>query len=101
MNRYLKIKKQWFVLLLIFSVLFLAGCTLELPTPESLITAPESNQELMQQKQMISEFLGKAERMIVPEVNEIGTAYQYINLDEDAEKEVVVFYANKESKFML
>ena len=52
MNRYLKIKKQWFVLLLIFSVLFLAGCTLELPTPESLITAPESNQELMQQKQI-------------------------------------------------
>lgn len=101
MNRYLKIKKQWFVLLLIFSVLFLAGCTLELPTPESLITAPESNQELMQQKQMISEFLGKAERMIVPEINEIGTAYQYINLDEDAEKEVVVFYANKESNFML
>ena len=101
MNRYLKINKQWFALLLLCSVLFLSGCTLELPTPESLITAPKSNQELMQQKQMISEFLGKEERMIVPEVNEIGTSYQYINLDEDSEKEIVVFYANKESNFML
>ena len=101
MNRYLKIKKQWIALLLLCGVLFLSGCTLELPTPESLITAPESNQELMQQKQMITEFLGKEERMIVPEVNEIGTAYQYINLDDDSEKEIVVFYANKESNFML
>ncbi|MBP3624403.1 MAG: hypothetical protein J6J05_01035 [Peptococcaceae bacterium] len=101
MNLYLKIKKQWMILFLLCGVLFLNGCTLELPTPESLIAAPESNQELMQQKQMISEFLSKEERMIVPEINEIGTAYQYINLDEDDEKEIVVFYANKESNFVL
>ena len=101
MNLYLKIKKQWMILFLMCGVLFLNGCTLELPTPESLIAAPESNQELMQQKQMISEFLSKEERMIVPEINEIGTAYQYINLDEDDEKEIVVFYANKESNFVL
>lgn len=101
MNRALKIKPILILLLLLLSVPLTSGCSLELPSPESLITAPASNQELMQQKQMISEFLGKEERMIVPEENEIGTAYQYINLDEDSEKEIIVFYANKESNFIL
>ena len=101
MNRMLIMKNQFLILFLLCGVLLLSGCTLELPTPESLITAPESNQELMQQKQMISEFLSKEERMIVPEINAIGTAYQYINLDDDAEKEIIVFYANKENNFML
>lgn len=100
MNRIVKIK-QTMVLLLLLSVLLISGCTLELPTPESLITAPESNQELVQQKQMISEFLEKEERMIVPEETSFGTAYQYMNLDNDTEKEIIVFYANKEKNFML
>ncbi len=101
MNRYLKIKKQWFVLLLIFSVLFLAGCTLELPTPESLITAPQSNQELMQQRQMIAEYLDKDERMIVPSRDIAGNAYQYADLDNDGKDEIIAFYANKENNFVL
>lgn len=96
-----KTKNKYGILFVLLCAVFFSGCTLELPTPESLITAPESNQELMQQKQMISEFLGKEERMIVPEENAIGTAYQYINLDADREKEIVVFYADKESDFML
>lgn len=95
------LKKSIRILLLLLCVTVVCGCTIELPTPESLITAPESNQELMQQKRMISDFLEKEERMIVPEENEIGTAFQYINLDGDSEKEIIVFYANKESNFML
>ena len=88
-------------LLLLLCGLLVSGCTPELPTPDSLITAPASNQELMQQKQMIAEFLGKKDRMIVPEENETGTAYQYINIDDDAENEMVVFYANNENNFVL
>lgn len=90
-----------FLVIVLLCVGITTGCSLEIATPESLITAPESNQELMQQKQVISRFLGKEERMIVPEENAIGKAYQYINLDDDDEKEIVVFYANKENNFIL
>lgn len=101
MNPLQKRKQILFLLVAFFYIGFASGCSLEIPTPESLIAAPKSNQELMQQKQVISEFLGKEERMIVPEENAIGTAYQYINLDDDNEKEIVVFYANKENNFLL
>lgn len=101
MSRTTPVKRYIMLCLLLLCMLGVSGCTLELPTPESLIAAPETNQELMQQKQMIAEFLTNEERMIVPEENTIGTAYQYINLDDDNEKEIVVFYANKESNFML
>lgn len=101
MKSYLKIKQKLFFSLLLCGILLLSGCALELPTPEGLIMAPKSNQELMQQKQMISEFLSKEERMVVPEGISIGSSYQYINLDDDTEKEIIVFYANEESNFML
>ena len=101
MSRTTPVKRYIMLCLLLLCMFGTSGCTLELPTPESLIAAPETNQELMQQKQMIAEFLTNEERMIVPEENTIGTAYQYINLDDDNEKEIVVFYANKESNFML
>lgn len=100
MGSYRKIKR-WLFVFILSAVLLLSGCSLELPTPESLITAPKSNQELMQQKQMISQFLDREERMVVPEGTVIGSSYQYINLDDDAEKEIIVFYANEESDFML
>ncbi len=101
MSRTIHIKTMIMLCALLLCMMVLSGCTLELPTPESLITAPETNQELMQQKQMIAQFLTKEEQMIVPEENERGAAYQYINLDEDSENEMVVFYANKESNFVL
>ena len=86
MSRTTPVKRYIMLCLLLLCMLGVSGCTLELPTPESLIAAPETNQELMQQKQMIAEFLTNEERMIVPEENTIGTAYQYINLDDDNEK---------------
>lgn len=101
MNQLQKRKRISFLVIALLYIIIVSGCSLEIATPESLITAPESNQELMQQKQVISKFLGKEERMIVPEENAIGTAYQYINLDDDEEKEIIVFYANKENNFIL
>ena len=94
-------KCKIFLVLLLLSLMTLTGCSLELPTPESLIAAPESNQELMQQKQMIVDFLEREESLIVPSESRTGTAYQYINLDQDEEKEIIAFYASKESNFML
>ncbi len=101
MSRTIHIKNFIILCMMLLCLIGTSGCTLELPTPESLITAPETNQELMQQKQMIAQFLTKEEQMIVPEENEQGAAYQYVNLDKDSENEMVVFYANKESNFIL
>ena len=88
-------------MLLLFCMVLSSGCTFELPTPESLITTPESNQEQLKQKQIIANFLESKESLIVPGGIGAGTAYQLMNLDKDKEEELVAFYANKESDFVL
>lgn len=88
-------------LLCLLCFLFLCGCDLELATPEGLISAPKSNQEKMQQKQMITAFLGREESLIVPEDAANSDAYRFVDLDGDNEEEIIAFYANKENNFML
>lgn len=89
------------VMFCLFSMLFLYGCDFEFVSPESLITAPKSNQEKMQQKQLITSFLGREESLIVPKDFDNTNAYQYVDLDQDGEDEIIAFYANSESNFML
>ncbi len=79
----------------------LCGCSLEFASPDSLIAAPASNQERLQQKQLVTSFLSPEEALIVPEGLENHTAYQKIDLNQDGEEEIVAFYTNKENKFLL
>lgn len=81
-------------------VVFLCGCDLELASPETLIVPPKSNQEKLQQKQLITSFLSREEHLIMPEALSGANAYQYLDLDQDGEDEIVAFYANKENNFM-
>lgn len=89
------------VMFCLFSMLLLCGCDFEFVSPDSLITAPASNQEKMQQKQLITSFLGREESLIVPKDFDNTNAYQYLDLDQDGEDEILAFYANSESNFML
>lgn len=81
--------------------LLLVGCEFEFVSPDSLIQAPASNQEKLQQKQLITSFLGREENLIVPKGMDNNNAYQFIDLDRDGEDEIIAFYANKENNFML
>ena len=96
-----KIKSFCLLAVLIWSTVFFCGCELELASPESLITPPKSNQEKLQQKQLITSFLGREESLIVPETLDNTNAYQFLDLDEDGVEEIVAFYTNKESNFTL
>ena len=88
------------ILFCLFTVLLLCGCDFEFMSPDNLVTAPASNQEKLQQKQLITSFLGREEHLIVPKDMDNTNAYQYIDLDEDGEEEIIAFYANKENNFM-
>ena len=94
-------KLRIYVLFCLLNMLFLAGCSFELVSPESLIQAPASNQEKLQQKQLITSFMGREESLIVPEDMDYGDAYRFVDVDNDGEDEIVAFYANKENNFML
>ncbi len=97
-----KQQKIYFIICgLLLMALLLCGCELELASPESLITPPKSNQEKLQQKQLVTSFLGRDESLIMPEALNNTNAYQYLDLDQDGEDEIVAFYTNKESNFML
>ncbi len=94
-------RKQYCMICCILSMLLLCGCELELVSPDNLITAPVSNQEKLQQKQLITSFLSRDESLIVPEDLDNSDAYQYMDVDQDGADEIIAFYANKESNFML
>ncbi len=96
-----KKKTLYLICTLLFMLMFLCGCELELASPESLITPPKSNQEKLQQKELVTSFLGRDESLIMPEALNNANAYQYMDLDQDGEDEIVAFYTNKESNFML
>lgn len=89
------------ILFCLLNMFWLCGCDFEFMSPDSLVTAPASNQEKLQQKQLITSFLGREEHLIVPKDMDNTNAYQYIDLDEDGEEEIIAFYANKENNFML
>ncbi len=97
----MKLQKMIYGLCCMLVMLLLCGCELELASPESLITPPKSNQEKLQQKQLVTSFLSREESLIVPEALNEANAYQYLDLDQDGEEEIIAFYANKESNFML
>ena len=97
----MKLRKIIYGLCFILMMLIVCGCELELASPESLITPPKSNQEKLQQKQLVTSFLSREESLIVPEALNEANAYQYLDLDQDGDDELIAFYANKESNFML
>lgn len=94
-------QKRWLSVCLLVMLLCLCGCDLELASPETLITPPKSNQEKLQQKQLVTSFLSREEHLIMPAALSMANAYQYLDLDQDGQEEIVAFYANKESNFML
>lgn len=93
-------KKNLSVLLIGWALL-LAGCSFNMATPESLITAPLSTQEQVQQRQMITSFLDNEEVLITPTNQQLSRAYLFEDLDDDGEDEIVAFYRNKERNFVL
>lgn len=94
--------KQWkWILCAFLSLLVLTGCELELASPDSLITAPKSDQEKLQQREAISDFLVQGESLIIPEGMTYNEVYQYVDIDQDKKDEMVAFYANKENNFTL
>ncbi|MBR2627481.1 MAG: hypothetical protein IKD30_04385, partial [Peptococcaceae bacterium] len=97
----MKLRKIAYLLSCLSVMLIFCGCNLELASPESLITPPKSNQEKLQQKQLVTSFLGREESLIMPEALDSANAYQYLDLDGDGKEEIVAFYTNKESNFML
>ena len=97
----MKLRKIVYLLSCLSVMLIFCGCNLELASPESLITPPKSNQEKLQQKQLVTSFLGREESLIMPEALNSANAYQHLDLDGDGEEEIVAFYTNKESNFML
>ena len=97
----MKLRKIVYLLSCLSVMLIFCGCNLELASPESLITPPKSNQEKLQQKQLVTSFLGREESLIMPEALNSANAYQHLDLDGDVEEEIVAFYTNKESNFML
>ena len=97
----MKLQKMIYGLVCLFVALMLCGCEWELASPESLITPPKSNQERLQQKQLVTSFLSREESLIVPEALNEANAYQYLDLDQNGDDEIIAFYANKESNFML
>ena len=97
----MKLRKLFCLLGCLLTVLIFCGCDLQLASPENLITPPKSNQEKLQQKQLITSFLTREESLIVPEALDTSNAYQFLDLDQDGEDEIVAFYTNKESNFML
>ncbi len=98
----MNIKKKLYLLCsILLMMICLCGCELELASPESLITPPKSNQEKLQQKELVTSFLGREESLIMPEALNNANAYQYMDLDQDGDEEIVAFYTNKESNFML
>ena len=97
----MKLRKIVYLLSCLSVMLIFCGCNLELASPESLITPPKSNQEKLQQKQLVTSFLGREESLIMPEALNSTNAYQHLDLDGDGEEEIVAFYTNKESNFML
>ncbi|MBE6112376.1 MAG: hypothetical protein E7195_05110 [Peptococcaceae bacterium] len=97
----MKLRKIVYLLSCLSVMLIFCGCNLELASPESLITPPKSNQEKLQQKQLVTSFLGREESLIMPEALNSANAYQHLDLDGDGEEEIIAFYTNKESNFML
>lgn len=94
-------KLRIYLLFCLLGVLILGGCDLEWVSPESLIQAPASNQERLQQKQLITSFLGRDESLIVPEDMDNNEAYRFVDVDNDGTEEIIAFYADKENNFML
>ena len=83
----MKLRKIVYLLSCLSVMLIFCGCNLELASPESLITPPKSNQEKLQQKQLVTSFLGREESLIMPEALDSANAYQYLDLDGDGKEE--------------
>lgn len=93
--------KKYLVCILMSIACFISGCSFNLATPESLITAPLSTQEQVQQRQLITSFLDNEETLITPTNKQLSQAYLFEDLDGDGKDEIVAFYRNKESNFIL
>ncbi|MBR6756077.1 MAG: hypothetical protein IKM15_03920 [Peptococcaceae bacterium] len=93
--------KKYLSILLVGWAFLLGGCSFNMATPESLITAPLSTQEQVQQRQMITSFLDNEEVLITPANQQLSRAYLFEDLDNDGKDEIVAFYRSKESKFVL
>ena len=93
--------KKYLSCLLIGMTFLLSGCSFNMATPESLITAPLSTQEQVQQRQMITSFLENEEVLITPTNQQMSRAYLFEDLDNDGKDEIVAFYRSKESNFVL
>lgn len=94
--------KKFKLLVLCFAAFIgLSGCHLELPSPDKLIEPPASNEEKIQQKQIISKLLSDEDALTltVPDNMDDPSAYIVVDIDKDDEREMLAFYANAENIF--
>lgn len=73
-------------------IILLSGCQFELVSPDSLIQSPLSNEEKLQQKRIITDFLSAEEALTVPANMENPTAYLVDDFDGDGQNEILFFY---------
>lgn len=90
-------QKKWLLFLMV--MIFCVGCQFELPTPESLIVSPKTNEDKNNQKQIITGFLMNDESLTVPTGMDNAAAYMSIDIDDDRKEELVAFYRNTEKNF--
>ena len=83
-------KKFKLMVLCLAALLGLSGCHLELPSPDTLIASPASNEEKIQQKQIISKLLSDEDALTltVPDNMDDPSAYIVVDIDKDGEKAV-------------
>ena len=77
-------------LILLFSLLF-CGCSFEMPSPDSLITAPLDSQEKVNLKLKISDWLDSDEYLTTPLEMDNKMSYTMININGDNQEELVAF----------
>ena len=84
--------RKIYVILAIIVITFLfSGCSLEVPSPDSLITAPLDSQEKVNLKQKISDWLDADEYLTTPLEMDNKMSYTMLDIDCDNDKELVAF----------
>ena len=79
------------ILAIIMITFLFSGCSLEVPSPDSLIIAPLDSQEKVNLKQKISDWLDNDEYLTTPLEMDNKMSYTLLNIDRDSEDELVAF----------
>ena len=84
-------RKVYVILAIIVITFLFSGCSLEVPSPDSLITAPLDSQEKVNLKQKISDWLDADEYLTTPLEMDNKMSYTMLDIDCDNDEELVAF----------